>query len=46
MFGVKWVDMRTCGITIMNYATYLPDGIHPNAEGMELMYKNILNKNY
>ena len=41
-FGIKWTDMRTSGITIFNRATYLPDGIHPNAVGMEMMAKNIL----
>ena len=41
-FGVKWKDMRTSGITMFNRDAYLPDGIHPNAIGMEMMAKNIL----
>lgn len=44
-FGIKWFDMRTCGITIFNRATYLPDGIHPNASGMKLMFEE-LNKDF
>lgn len=41
-FGVKWIDMRTSGITMFNETTYLPDGIHPNAAGMNQLYKNLL----
>lgn len=41
-YGCTFVDLRKCGITIYNRSTYLPDGIHPNAAGMELMYKYIM----
>ena len=30
-YGIPWVDLRDCGIT----TELLPDGIHPNAEGMD-----------
>lgn len=40
-FGVKYIDLRTAGITILNRATYLPDGIHPNAAGMQLLFTYI-----
>ena len=42
-FGVEYVDLRAAGITIFNRATYLPDGIHPNAGGMELLYQKTYN---
>lgn len=38
-FGVKYIDTRTAGIAIYNQGTFLPDGIHPNGAGMELIYK-------
>lgn len=41
-FGVKWIDMRASGITMFNRGTYLPDGIHYNTNGMEVIYENIL----
>ena len=40
-FGVKYIDARCTGITVYNRATYLVDGIHPNAEGMRLLYEKI-----
>lgn len=40
-FGVKYIDIRTAGITVYNQGTYFPDGIHPNAAGMELLYKKV-----
>lgn len=40
-FGVPYIDMRTAGITIFNRSTYLPDGIHYNAAGMELIYEKV-----
>lgn len=43
-YGATFVDLRKCGITIYNQSTYLPDGIHPNAAGMELIYKYILSQ--
>ncbi|MBQ6227718.1 MAG: hypothetical protein IJK08_04025 [Prevotella sp.] len=41
-FGVEYVDLRQCGITIYNRANYLPDGIHPNAGGMEFICNHII----
>lgn len=40
-FGIKYIDARCTGITIYNRATYLVDGVHPNAEGMRLLYEKI-----
>lgn len=44
---VKFVDLRECGITPENAAEYLPDKLHPNAEGMRLIadciMKTVLN---
>lgn len=41
-FGVEYIDLRTSGITIYNRDTYLPDGIHPNSNGMELITDCVL----
>lgn len=45
-FGIKWIDTRVSGITIFNKASYLVDGIHPNANGMKLLsdkiYKHLI----
>ncbi len=41
-FGIEYVDLRQCGITIYNRGDYLPDDIHPNAAGMELIYNHIV----
>ena len=41
-FGVEYLDLRTAGITVYNRASYLPDGIHPNAAGMELIYEHLI----
>ena len=41
-FGVEYLDLRTAGITVFNRALYLPDGIHPNAAGMELIYEHLV----
>ena len=41
-FGVEYLDLRTAGITVYNRALYLPDGIHPNAAGMELIYEHLV----
>jgi lysophospholipase L1-like esterase len=43
-FGVQYIDMRTCGITWLNKAQYLPDNIHPNPKGHLLMAEAILKK--
>jgi lysophospholipase L1-like esterase len=40
-FGIKYIDARCTGINVYNRATYLVDGIHPNAEGMRLLYEKI-----
>lgn len=40
-FGIKWVDVRVADINIFNKASYLVDGIHPNASGMELLANKI-----
>ena len=37
-YGVSYVDLRDSGITLDN----LPDGIHPNAEGMNLITNAIV----
>ena len=42
-FGIRYIDLRTAGITVYNGITYLPDGTHPNAAGMELLFNIILN---
>ena len=41
-FGLRYVDLRKDGITRENADTYLPDGLHPNAEGMKLISDLIL----
>lgn len=43
-FGIPYIDLRTSGVTIFNESSYLPDGIHPNAAGMQLIYSIIDNK--
>ena len=40
-FGVPWIDMRACGVTMYNTGTYLGDGIHPNVSGMNLLYEKV-----
>ncbi|MBR0322418.1 MAG: hypothetical protein IIX08_08530 [Bacteroidales bacterium] len=40
-FGVPVIDLRKCGINSNNIDYTLGDGIHPNAEGMDLMEKYI-----
>lgn len=40
-FGIKWLDMRASGITMFNRGAYLPDGIHYNANGMNVVAKNV-----
>ncbi len=39
-YNVKCVDLRRSGITF----DMLPDGLHPNAAGMECIYKAVINK--
>ena len=43
-FGVEWIDVRTCGITVFNTSTYLYDGIHPNVAGFEKIFRALLDK--
>ena len=43
-FGIDYVDIRRAGITIYNEETYLPDGIHPNANGHKLISEMIARK--
>lgn len=40
-FGIKYIDARCTGINVYNRASYLVDGIHPNAEGMRLLFEKI-----
>lgn len=40
-FGVKYFDARTCGITMYNYSSYLPDKTHYNNKGMKLLADNL-----
>ena len=42
-FGVPWVDLRTAGITVYNKSSLMPDGLHANAAGMELMCNLVYN---
>ncbi len=37
-FGLPYVDLRTCGIT----NDHLPDGIHPNKVGMDLITEAVM----
>lgn len=45
-FGVRYVDLRTAGITYYNKNMYFIDGIHPNEKGMALLcdciYKSLI----
>lgn len=48
-FGVMWIDARISGVTMFNKTSYLPDGIHYNAAGMEMLYtviKNAIERTY
>ena len=40
-FGVPYIDVRTSGITMYNTGTYTGDGIHPNPNGMKLIYNKV-----
>lgn len=40
-FGVPFIDLRTAGITMFNRSRYQPDGVHPNVDGMRLIYECI-----
>ncbi len=39
-YNIKCVDLRSSGLTF----DMLPDTLHPNAEGMECIYRSVLNK--
>ena len=39
-YNIKCADIRLSGLTF----DMLPDKLHPNAEGMECIYKSVLNK--
>ena len=41
-FGIKYIDLRHDGITEGNAREYLPDRLHPNADGMALIADHIL----
>ncbi len=41
-FGINYIDVRTIGVTALNRLKYLPDGVHPNALGMKMLYEQIL----
>ena len=43
-FGIEYIDLRTAGITIYNENMYLPDGVHPNYEGMKLITNRVLER--
>ena len=38
-YGVKYLDLQDCGVTF----DMLPDGIHPNAEGMDHITEAVVN---
>ena len=38
-YGVKYLDLRNCGVTF----DMLPDGVHPNAEGMDYITEAVVN---
>lgn len=40
-YGAKYVDLRKCGITLFDASKYTPDTVHPNIEGMDLIYRYI-----
>ena len=44
MYSLIVCDMyKDCGINFLNYTTYMPDGVHPNDFGGELMGKCYVN---
>lgn len=42
LFGIKFIDLAKCGITTQNSSLYLPDDLHPNANGHSLMANEII----
>lgn len=47
IFGVRVIDLQTCGINFWNVANYTIDNLHPNEAGMAIIantiYKQLLN---
>ena len=43
-YGINYIDLGKSGIKSSNLSTYLVDGVHPNAKGMELIKKYIISK--
>ena len=41
-FGVKVIDLHSCGINYYNLSTYTFDMLHPNAAGFALMARKVL----
>lgn len=42
--GIYYIDLRRCGITQSNSASYTIDGIHPNANGMKKMARYVIQR--
>lgn len=42
LFGVKVIEFAKCGIRTQNASLYLPDDLHPNADGHSLMANEII----
>jgi len=40
-FGVAYVDARRAGINMWNKSSYLPDSLHCNAKGAEMLYEEV-----
>ena len=48
-FGVSCIDLRRAGINMWNRTTYLPDYLHVNEKGAEMLYEEIssfINNNF
>ena len=44
MYGLMYIDPRAMGITPYNKATYLGDGVHYNATGMDFIAYGMINR--
>lgn len=42
VFGMRVISMDDCGIRYHNQSIYLPDGIHPNNDGMRIMFEHVM----
>lgn len=40
-FGIQYLDCRTVGVTPFNSSTYMPDGIHPGKNLMNMIFKEL-----